>query len=368
MKIAARMTLASWVVLCIWAGHVLQGQETVKTDEARTQETTTTTTTTTKTVITEIVQKKETKWQPLKVCVMDFKTIDTEGQKRFLDVNNKPIVIPAQNTLNDEDHKTINAVMQGFVRMIDAWDNTRTNKANRDAQKGDNLFTKEKALDIYSTTVKGQARPVVIGAEYLEAYLGERNDVFVCLNRDLLGTAMGKIRNEPDFPQDFMLKVAKATGATHLITGTVSDIRTRQKSFKGYGIETKTVNYELDVIIKVVDLVAQQSVYSKVYTGFYREQHPVSNAQFDNNIFQNLMTAALQQAAEDLYEKCKPGEGNVIKPTPIPPEPVQAAPVVVPAPVQPAPAVVPAPVQPAPAVVPAPVVVPVPVVPVQENN
>ena len=309
MNIGKHLILTSLIFSC--GMHGLFAQEAVKTEE-------TTTTTTTKTVITETVVKEKIDWKPLKICVMDFTTIDIEGQKRFLDINNKPIVVPAQNTLNDADHKTVNGIMQGFVRMIDAWDNTRTNQANRDGQAGDNALTRDKALNVYTKTVEGGARPIVIGADYLTAYLGRYNDVFVCMNKDLVGAAMMKIRQVPDFPQDFMLKVAKATGATHLITGTVSDIRMREKHFKGYGIETRSVNYELDVIVKVVDLAAQHTVFSNVYTGNYTERQPVNNAQFDKAIFQNLMTSALQQAAEELYEICKPGEGNKIKPTPLP--------------------------------------------------
>ena len=129
---------------------------------------------------------------------------------------------------------------------------------------------------------------------------------------------MVKQQNAPDFPRDFMLRLARETGVTHLIYGTVSDLRTRSNSFKGYGIETKTTNYQLDVIIKVVDLVRQSTVYSNVYTGNYREQRPVSTQQIDNNIFQTLMTSALEQAAEDLYDKCKPGRRNEISVTPMP--------------------------------------------------
>ena len=309
MNLGKHLIVTSLVFSC--GMHGLFAQEAVKTEE-------TTTTTTTKTVITETVVKEKVEWQKLKVCVMDFTTIDIEAQKRFLDVNNKPIVVPAQNSMNDEDHKTINGVMQGFVRMIDAWDNTRTNTANREGQVADNAFTRDKALNIYRKTAEGEPRPVVIGADYLTAYLGRYNDVFVCMSKNLVGAAMMKIRQQPDFPRDFMLKVAKATGATHLITGTVSDIRTRENHFKGYGIETKTTNYDLDVIVKVVDLVAQHTVFSNVYTSSYNERRPLSNAQFDNAIFQNLMTAALQQASEELYEICKPGEENRIKPTPMP--------------------------------------------------
>ena len=202
--------------------------------------------------------------------------------------------------------------------MIDAWDNTKTNTANRSAQVGDNTFDRGKALDLYNTIVKGEARPMVIGAEYLSAYLGRHNDVFTCVDASQMTAAMQKLQKAPDFPKDFMLRLARETGATHLIYGTVSDMRTKTNSFKGYGIETKTTNYQLDVIIKMVDLAAQHTVYSNIYTGNYREQRPISGSQFDNNIFQNLMTSALEQAAEDLYDNCKPGRKNKITVTPLP--------------------------------------------------
>ena len=281
-------------------------------------EKTTTTTTSTTTVITETVREEKTVWSPFKVCVLDFTTADIEGQKRFLDQSNKPIVIPPQSTLNDADRKSVNSVMQGFVRMIDAWDNTRTNTANRTAQTEDNAFTRAKALKLYDTVVRGQSRPIVIGADYLAAYLGRHNDVFACIGKEEMASAMDKLRQSPDFPQDFMLKLAKATSATHLVYGTVSDLRTRHKEFKGYGIETKTTVYELDVILKMVDLAAQHTVYSNVYTGSCREQRPVSTAQIDDNIFQSLMRSALEQAAEDLYDACKPGRKNKVTVTPLP--------------------------------------------------
>ncbi|MBO4647062.1 MAG: hypothetical protein J5806_02780 [Lentisphaeria bacterium] len=275
---------------------------------------------TTSTVITRtVVREKEKKqWKPFKVCVLDFTTIDVEGQKRFLDQNNRPINIPPQCTLNDADRQSVNSVMQGFVRMIDAWSNKATADANRSAQTDDNVFTRAKALEIYNQTSQGDARPAIIGAQYLSAYLSRRNNVFACLEPSLMAAAMTKLQAAPDFPKDFMLRLAKETGATHLIYGTVSDIRTKTNSFKGYGIETRTTNYQLDVIIKMVDLVAQHTVYSNVYTGNYREQRPVSGTQIDNNIFQNLMTSALEQAAEDLYDKCKPGRRNEISVTPMP--------------------------------------------------
>ncbi len=278
----------------------------------------TTSITQTTTIISKTIVTEPKQWNPFKICVLDFTSLDIQGQKRFLDEKNKPITVPQQCTLNDADRKSMNSVMQGFVRMIDAWDNTKTNRANRIAQIDNNDFSKEKALSLYNTIVRGQSRPMVIGADYLSAYLGRHNDVFSCVDASQMMVAMEKLQKSSDFPKDFMFRLAKETGATHLIYGTVSDMRTKTNSFKGYGIETKTTNYQLDVIIKMVDLAAQSTVYSNVYTGNYREQRPISGTQFDNNIFQNLMTSALEQAAEDLYDQCRPGRKNKIKVTPLP--------------------------------------------------
>ena len=290
-------------------------------DAASREKETTTTTTTTTTVITETVKTREKEkpaWKPFKVCVLDFTSIDTSGQLRFLDGKNAPIVIPPQNTLNDADHRTINSIMQGYVRMIDAWDSSWTNSANRDAQVDDNVFTRKKALDLYNTIMKGEPRPMVIGAEYLSAYLGRHNDVFGVMDVSQVAAAMQKLQKQDDFPRDFMLRIAKETGATHLIYGTVSDIHTRTNSFSGYGIQTNTTSYELDVTIKMIDLAAQHSVYSNVYTGSYREQRPVSTEQFDNNIYLSLMKSALEQAAEELYDVCREGRKNKVTVTPMP--------------------------------------------------
>jgi len=291
------------------------------TAAAGTEKETTMTKTTTTTVITETVttkEKEKSEWKPFKVCVLDFTVIDIPGQKRFLDEKNNPIVIPPQNTLNDADHRTISPFMQGYVRMIDAWDNSRTNDANRAAQIDDNVFTRAKALDLYNSVVKGEPRPTVIGAEYLSAYLGRHNDVFGCMDISQVAAAMQKIQKQDDFPKDFMLRIAKETGATHLIYGTVSDLTRKSNSFSGYGIQTNTTTYQLDVIVKMIDLVAQHSVYSNVYTGTYREQRPVSTEQFDSDIFQSLMKSALEQAAEDLYDVCKEGRKNKVTVTPMP--------------------------------------------------
>lgn len=261
----------------------------------------------------QTVPSKNTRPEKIRVAVLDFTTADIKGQKRFLNHENKKIDIPRESTLNMADHQTMNSIMQGYVRMIDARDNSATNTANRIAQIQDNQRDYAKTLELYNTVVKGESRPVVIGADYLSAYLGKHNDVFSPVSTETVAAAMEKLSKEKDFPKDFMRKLAEASGATHLIYGTVSDMRSRLNSFKGYGITTNTTTYELDVILKVVDLNTQSVCYSNVYTGTYREQQRPGVTEVDNNKFQNLMNSALEQAAEDIYEHAKPGPDSIIE-------------------------------------------------------
>ena len=248
---------------------------------------------------------------PFRVCVMEFTTIDTQGKIRFIDPANRELDVAPRCTLNGADRKSVNDVMQGFVRLVDAVENHKTKDIK-------NAITRNDAIAIWNTVVHGETRPAVIGAEYLESYLGRNGAVFACLDRPQMVAAMKKLQADPEFPTDFQLKLAKATGATHLIYCTVGNITSRENSFNGYGINTKTTNYALDVIVRMVDLVTQQTVYSNTYTGNYREQRPISGTQFDNNIFQSLMKSALQQAADDLLDRCKPGRNNTIRVTPLP--------------------------------------------------
>lgn len=267
---------------------------------------TVTTTTVTKTTEVQEVRQETQKREKMRVCVLDFEYASTIGQQRFLSGKNEPIKIPKAMTLVDADRKSVDAVMQGWVRVVDATSNLRTDDANRAAQTADNAFDRQKALAIYNETVQGAARPVVIGADYLEGFLGRYPDAFACASRRAVTAAMAKISAEPDFPRDYLARLGKACGITHLIAATVSDIRSQENAFKGYGIETKTTNYQLDVIVKVIDLSSQASVFSDVFTGNYREQRPVSGEQFDNNIYQRLMKNALEQAAERINDAFGP--------------------------------------------------------------
>jgi hypothetical protein len=237
---------------------------------------------------------------PYRVCVLDFSNIDIIGQKRFLDVQNRPIEAPKLESLNSADRLSINRVMQGYIRMIDATDAARTNAANRAAQIENNQRDWAKALDLYNTVTKGEARPILLGGEYLSAYLGKRPDLFRPVDLSAVTAAMGKVAGQPGFPADFQRRLALESGANLLIYGTVSDLTSRERSFQGYGIETKTTVWQLDLILKVVDLDRQEIIYSNVYTGTLSERQRPSASEIDHNRFRTLMDSALKQAAEDL--------------------------------------------------------------------
>lgn len=253
-----------------------------------------------------------------RVCVMDFVQADIVGQRRFLDQESRPIAIPPQCTLNQADRMSIHSVMQGFVRMIDARDAARTNEANRWRMADDNRWERTKALDLFRTVVKGQSRPIILGAEQLSALLSRHGDVFACTDPSLMAAAMDRLCYEPDFPVDFQRKLADMTGATHLLTGTVADLRVSSKKFQGYGIETATTRYELDFSYKLVDLRAQSTVYGGMTTGVYTERKLPGIIEKEPSLFQNLLNDALRQADEDLYRACKPGKDCKVRPPALP--------------------------------------------------
>lgn len=90
--------------------------------------------------------------------------------------------------------------------------------------------------------------------------------------------------------------------AVYRLKTVISGLRTREKSFPGetYGHATKTTIWNLDVIVSLVrngDVVLERAK-----TSSYEERRPISEAQFDNNVFHNLMVAALEQAADDVVD------------------------------------------------------------------
>ena len=95
---------------------------------------------------------------------------------------------------------------------------------------------------------------------------------------------------------------ATASNADCRLETVVSSLRSRENDFKGatYGHATKTTMWQLDVIVSL--LRGNAVLFSKTRTSSYEERRPISEAQFDNNIFHNLMVAALEQVADDVID------------------------------------------------------------------
>ena len=308
--------------------HLLLALAVAVSAAAQTTTTTTnnqvTTTTTTTTVTQTTVEKQQKTWVPFRVCVLPFTTIEQKAHKRFLQANTQRISVPTMNSLSDADHASVDSVMQGFVKLVDAYDQAATNDANRNLQLQDNEFEQAKMLKLYQTVATGAPRPVVIGADYLEAALGQHHDVFACTSADQMLAAMRLISGYPDFPRNFMLRLAhRANKTTHLITGTVSDLRVTKTTFKGYGIVTNNLRYDLDLIVKMYDLATQATVHTQTYTASetIRLTPNVTVTNLDDNTFDRLMHAAINEAAEELYSLCKPGPDNRISVSELPPDP-----------------------------------------------
>jgi len=120
------------------------------------------------------------------------------------------------------------------------------------------------------------AQSVALGREYLHARLARPGRAFVCTE--------------------------SASNATHRVGATVSFLRSREKEFKGqtYGHSTKTTVWSLDVIVTLYR--GSDILFARAVTSTYEERRPISETQFDNNIFHSLMQSAIEQSADEVIE------------------------------------------------------------------
>ena len=110
-----------------------------------------------------------------------------------------------------------------------------------------------------------------------------------------------------------------AQKAEYRLKTEVSSLRSRENDFRGptYGHATKTTVWQLDAVFEIVR--GEDVLLSRTKTGSYEERRPISEAQFDNNIFHNLMVAALDQVADDVIDHVDEPEsddGSVAVPVP----------------------------------------------------
>lgn len=102
--------------------------------------------------------------------------------------------------------------------------------------------------------------------------------------------------------------VSDAKIATYELSSVLTTLRSKENVYRSssYGVETKTTNWQLDLIVALKRLSDGVIVFSKTVTGFCNEQRPISEAKFDNDLFHSLMVAAIEEAAEDIIEYFAP--------------------------------------------------------------
>ncbi len=255
---------------------------------------------------TRETEKKKAEPPAMKIAVLDFTCIDLTGQKLRL-VRNRPVNTDYRGILSSADRQSIDDRMQGFVRMLDARFAGTAAMAGirRDLRESERDRAEREALA--KKILNSKQRPLVIGAEYMTASLGEYPEIFSLANREGIESALksldfGRAQTAEDADRrirEFMEK----SGATHILTGTVADLKTEHKKFSGYGVRTDRVVYSLDVLVKLIDLKTSQIAFSGVFTGELSQMNTKFAQTINDSLFQDLMKDAVKQAAETMSRR-----------------------------------------------------------------
>ena len=285
-------------------------EQTVSETKTETPDKTVTTqkTVTTETVVvTEktVVKKEEKKPAAPKprIAVFAFTTIDIQGQ-HFGDFTERTVTVTPQNSLNDAELGSIDEIMLGYIKMIDA-EEERTRRAHDrehlDAENARNLARQNELAD---KLLKTPQRAVVIGANFMEGALGNYDSVELVDRGDIYKAYRDMSARQAGEQPRTLPEVLQLQGATHVLYGTVADFRVAGNEYTGYGINTKSLIYELDVMIKIVELKTNRIVFSGVFTGQSREFYlDGQKAIIDSGRFETLMKSATAQAAAAIDKK-----------------------------------------------------------------
>lgn len=237
---------------------------------------------------------------PWVVAITDFVTIDSITIEDF-NIVNKPVEVPQVSVISNADRLSVCPAGLGFVLLEEARDAIVSNDVNRWSAMEENDFARAKAVAAYQSRIREGIRNVVIGADILGAELAARPEIFRLGDEWGFNTAAEALLSSETLPANYLELLAAETGVTHVIQGTVSDLRTSTRTFSGYGITAETLVYELDVVLKVLDLKAGSVIYSKLYTGKVKLINNNDVTVTDNS--DNFMLAlkeALKLAGSDL--------------------------------------------------------------------
>ncbi|MBQ7206993.1 MAG: hypothetical protein IJS01_04265 [Lentisphaeria bacterium] len=237
-----------------------------------------------------------------RIVVFPFTTIDIQGQ-HFRDFTDRKERVSPQNSLSEAELETVDEVMLGYVKLVDAEEERARrahDRARLDAENDRNLARQTELAD---KLLKTPQRAVVIGAAYMEAALGNYNAVELADRGEIAKAYREMAARQAGRAPRALPDQLKVHGATHVLYGTVADLRTSGQTFSGYGVSTATLIYQLDVIVKIVELESNRIVFSGVFTGEDRELRLEGVQVIDSERFERLMKSAVAQAAQAIDQK-----------------------------------------------------------------
>jgi len=237
-----------------------------------------------------------------RIAVFPFTTIDIQGQ-HFRDFTDRTARVTPQNSLSEAELGTVDEVMLGYVKMVDAQEERARrahDRARLDAENDRNLARQNELAD---KLLKSPQRAVVIGSAYMEAALGNYDSVELVDRGEIYKACRDmSVRQAGGLPQP-LAKTLQIRGATHVLYGTVADLRVSGQTYSGYGVKTATLFYQLDVMIKIAELKTGRIVFSGVFTGEDRELRLEGTQIVDNDRFERLMKSAVFKAAQAIDQK-----------------------------------------------------------------
>ncbi|MBQ9501910.1 MAG: hypothetical protein IJU70_07125 [Lentisphaeria bacterium] len=237
-----------------------------------------------------------------RIAVFPFTTIDIQGQ-HFRDFTDRTVRTAPQNSLGEAELGSIDEVMLGYVKLVDAEEERARrahDRARLDAENDRNLARQNELAD---KLLKSPQRAVVIGSSYMEAALGNYDSVELVDRGEIYKACRDmSVRQAGGLPRP-LPETLQIHGATHVLYGTVADLRVSGQTYSGYGVNTATLLYQLDVLIKIAELKSGRIVFSGVFTGEDRELRLEGTQIVDNDRFERLMKNAVFKAAQAIDQK-----------------------------------------------------------------
>ena len=168
-------------------------------------------------------------------------------------------------------------------------------------------------VSLFSACVVSNAAPRVYVSQFKTA-----EDITVAQkkvqNENWLASALGKpfLTSRLARPDAPFVCVANIKGATHELESVLTTLRSKENVYRSetYGVETRTITWQLDLIVQLKRLSDEAIVFSKTVTGLCNEQRPISEAKFDNDLFHSLMVSAIEEVADYILEFFGPESGS----------------------------------------------------------